>query len=100
MNIVWFLIIGALAGWLAGILTKGRGIGILGNMIVGVIGAVIGGHIFQFTGVSVGGDFVSTLVTGPYRRIGIADHHQPHPQGLTARICRRPRCRGRSQEAI
>ena len=63
MNIVWFLVIGALAGWLAGILTKGRGFGVLGNMIVGVVGAVIGGHIFQFVGVSVGGGFVSSLVT-------------------------------------
>ena len=62
MNIVWFLIFGAPAGWLAGILTKGRGFGIPGNMIVGVVGAAIGGHIFQFTGVSVGGGLVSTLV--------------------------------------
>jgi len=63
VNIVWFLIIGALAGWLAGILTKGRGFGILGNMIVGVIGAVIGGHIFQVAGVAAGGGFISSLVT-------------------------------------
>jgi uncharacterized membrane protein YeaQ/YmgE (transglycosylase-associated protein family) len=63
MNIVWFLIIGALAGWLAGILTKGKGFGVLGNVIVGVVGAVIGGHIFHFVGVSVGGGFVPSLVT-------------------------------------
>jgi len=63
VNIIWFLIIGALAGWLAGILTKGRGFGVLGNIIVGVVGAVVGGHIFQFVGVSTGGGFVSSLVT-------------------------------------
>ena len=63
MNIIWFLIIGALAGWLAGILTKGKGFGILGNMIVGVVGAMIGGHIFQFVGVSVGSGFWSSLIT-------------------------------------
>lgn len=63
MNIVWFLIIGAMAGWLAGILTKGRGFGVLGNVIVGVVGAVIGGHVFHFVGVSVGGGFLSSLVT-------------------------------------
>ena len=63
MHIVWFLVIGALAGWLAGILTKGRGFGILGNMIMGVVGAVIGGHIFQFVGVSAGGGFWGSLIT-------------------------------------
>jgi uncharacterized membrane protein YeaQ/YmgE (transglycosylase-associated protein family) len=63
MNIIWFLIIGALAGWLAGILVKGRGFGILGNIIVGVVGAVIGGHIFQVVGVAAGGGFWSSLVT-------------------------------------
>lgn len=63
MNIVWFLVIGAMAGWLAGLLTKGKGFGILGNIIVGVIGAVIGGHIFHFVGVSAGGGFWATLIT-------------------------------------
>jgi uncharacterized membrane protein YeaQ/YmgE (transglycosylase-associated protein family) len=63
MNIIWFLIIGALAGWLAGILTKGKGFGILGNMIVGVVGAMIGGHIFHFVGVTVGSGSWSSLVT-------------------------------------
>ncbi|MNC96995.1 hypothetical protein D3C83_145170 [compost metagenome] len=44
-------------------LTKGKGFGILGNIIVGVVGAVLGGHLFQFVGVSVGGGFLSSLVT-------------------------------------
>ena len=63
IHIVWFLVIGALAGWLAGILTKGRGFGILGNMIVGVVGAVIGGHIIHFIGVPSGHGFIGSLVT-------------------------------------
>jgi len=62
-HIVWFLVIGALAGWLAGILTKGRGFGILGNMIVGVVGAVIGGHIVHIIGVPTGHGFIGSLVT-------------------------------------
>jgi len=40
MNLVAFLIIGAVAGWIAGNLMKGRGFGLMGNMIVGVIGAL------------------------------------------------------------
>lgn len=63
MNIVWFLVIGAVAGWLAGLLTKGKGFGILGNIIVGVVGAVVGGHLFQFIGVSMGRGLVGSLVT-------------------------------------
>ena len=43
MHILWFLLIGLLAGWLAGLLVKGRGFGWLANMIVGVIGALSGG---------------------------------------------------------
>jgi uncharacterized membrane protein YeaQ/YmgE (transglycosylase-associated protein family) len=62
-HIIWFLVIGGMSGWLAGILTKGRGFGILGNVVVGLVGAVIGGHIFQFVGVPGGGGFISTLVT-------------------------------------
>lgn len=63
VNIVWFLVIGAMAGWLAGLLTKGKGFGVLGNIIIGVVGAVIGGHIVHFVGVSVGGGFVASLIT-------------------------------------
>lgn len=63
VHIFWFLVIGALAGWLAGILTKGRGFGVLGNMIVGVVGAVIGGHIIHFMGIAAGHGFVSSLMT-------------------------------------
>jgi len=63
MNLIWFLIIGAFAGWLAGLLTKGKGFGIFGNMGVGIVGAVIGGHIFQFAGLSLGRGFWPSLVT-------------------------------------
>lgn len=40
------LIIGALAGWLAGTLMRGGGFGLIGDIIIGIIGAVIGGWIF------------------------------------------------------
>lgn len=45
-----FLLIGLAAGWLAGKLTKGGGFGLLGNLIVGVIGAVLGGFLFGLIG--------------------------------------------------
>jgi uncharacterized membrane protein YeaQ/YmgE (transglycosylase-associated protein family) len=54
MNIIWFLIIGAIAGWLAGMVMKGKkGYGILGNIIVGCIGSLIGGFLFDLFGISL-----------------------------------------------
>ncbi len=50
MGIVWFILIGLCAGWLAGKLTKGSGFGVLGNMAVGVVGAVLGGFLFAILG--------------------------------------------------
>lgn len=57
-----FLVIGALAGWIAGNLMRGGGFGLLGNVAVGVVGAVLGGFVFDFVGVSAGG-FVGSLIT-------------------------------------
>ncbi len=50
MNILWFLIIGALAGWLAGKIVRGYGFGVLGNIVVGIVGAVVGGMLFSLLG--------------------------------------------------
>ncbi len=55
MNLVYFLLIGLAAGWLAGQLVKGSGFGLIENLIVGVIGALIGGFVFGTLGVNVGG---------------------------------------------
>lgn len=52
MDIVWFLLIGLCAGWLAGVLAKGRGFGVAGNLIIGVIGAILGGFVFRLLGLA------------------------------------------------
>jgi len=54
-NLIIFLIVGAVAGWLAGLLMKGGGFGILGNVLVGVVGAIIGGWVFGLLGVTAFG---------------------------------------------
>lgn len=59
---VIFLAIGAVAGWLAGKITKGRGFGLLGNIAVGIVGAVVGGFLFGLLGVSAGG-LIGSIVT-------------------------------------
>ena len=43
MSVIWFLIVGVIAGWLAGLLVKGGGFGLIGDLVVGIIGALIGG---------------------------------------------------------
>lgn len=57
MSILAFLLIGAIAGWLAGVVMKGRGFGVVINMVVGVLGAFFGGWLLPRLGVSFGGDF-------------------------------------------
>jgi uncharacterized membrane protein YeaQ/YmgE (transglycosylase-associated protein family) len=62
VGFLWFLIIGAVAGWLAGQIMKGKGFGILGNIVVGIVGAMIGGFALGLLG--LGGDgLVGSLVT-------------------------------------
>jgi uncharacterized membrane protein YeaQ/YmgE (transglycosylase-associated protein family) len=50
LNVVYFLLIGLCAGWLAGQKTHGKGFGLTGNLIVGVIGALVGGFILDLIG--------------------------------------------------
>ena len=48
--LLWFLLIGLCAGWLAGMFTKGKGFGMIGNMIVGVVGALVGVVMLKYVG--------------------------------------------------
>jgi len=57
MNFLIFIVIGAIAGWLAGTIMKGGGYGFLINAILGIIGGLVGGWIFGVLGISMGGDF-------------------------------------------
>ena len=52
MGIIYFIIIGGIAGWLAGLIMKGKGSGLLMNIVVGIIGAFIGGWSFGLLGLS------------------------------------------------
>jgi len=62
MEFVWFTLIGLAAGWLAGHLMKGGGFGVIGDIIVGVIGALLGGFLFRTLGVSAGGGLFGSLI--------------------------------------
>jgi len=62
MELLWFVLIGAIAGWLAGRFMQGRGFGLLGDIIVGVIGAFIGAYVFRAVGANLGGGVIGSLV--------------------------------------
>lgn len=64
-TILFWLIIGALAGWLAGKIMRGGGFGVVGNIIVGIVGAIIGGALFGMLGLppaSMLGSLISATV--------------------------------------
>jgi uncharacterized membrane protein YeaQ/YmgE (transglycosylase-associated protein family) len=56
------LAVGAVAGWLAGLVFKGEGFGLLGNIIVGILGGVIGGWLLPKVGVSIGGGISGSIL--------------------------------------
>lgn len=61
INLILFLAIGAVAGWLAGQIMRGGGFGVLGNIIVGILGAVVAGWLFS--GMIPGGFPVADIIS-------------------------------------
>ncbi|MCX5862799.1 MAG: GlsB/YeaQ/YmgE family stress response membrane protein [Desulfomonile sp.] len=62
MEFIWFILVGLVAGWLAGVLVEGGGYGVIGDIIVGVVGALLGGFLFGSFGVSAGGGLLGSIV--------------------------------------
>ncbi|PKA45362.1 GlsB/YeaQ/YmgE family stress response membrane protein [Rhizobium sullae] len=61
-SLIIFLLIGAVAGWLAGLIVKGFGFGLLGNIVVGVIGAFIAGWLLPRVGVNIGAGYIGAII--------------------------------------
>ncbi|MDX1963088.1 MAG: GlsB/YeaQ/YmgE family stress response membrane protein [Pirellulales bacterium] len=55
MEFLWFMLIGLAAGWLAGQIMKGGGYGLLGDLLLGVVGAILGGWLFGLLGLTATG---------------------------------------------
>ncbi|WP_438275369.1 GlsB/YeaQ/YmgE family stress response membrane protein [Nitrobacter sp.] len=62
MGVIVWLIVGAIAGWLAGLIVKGGGFGLIGNIIIGIIGAIVAGWILPLFGVLIGGGFFAQVI--------------------------------------
>jgi uncharacterized membrane protein YeaQ/YmgE (transglycosylase-associated protein family) len=63
MSWLYIIVVGAIAGWLSGLIMKGAGFGLLGNIVVGVVGAIVGSWIFSFFGISAGGGMMGSIIT-------------------------------------
>jgi len=59
--IIW-LIVGAIAGWLAGMVVKGGGYGLIGDVIVGIVGGVIAGWLLPRIGIFIGSGFIAAVI--------------------------------------
>ena len=62
-GIIAWLVIGAVAGWLAGVLVKGGGFGLIVDIIVGIVGAFIGGWLSGVLHISLGSGLIGSLIT-------------------------------------
>jgi len=61
-SILIFLLVGAVAGWLAGLIVSGFGYGLIGNIVVGIVGAFIAGFLFPRLGFSIGGGILAAII--------------------------------------
>lgn len=84
-SLIVVLLIGAVAGWLAGQIRNGYGFGLVGNIIVGILGSFLGSWVFGQLGVALGGGLLGTIlvaVIGALRSRGI-----PHVCQRTKPFC-------------
>ncbi|MGE5168405.1 MAG: GlsB/YeaQ/YmgE family stress response membrane protein [Deltaproteobacteria bacterium] len=61
-SLIVFLVIGAVAGWLAGQIVRGMGFGLIGNIVVGIVGALIAGWLLPQVGIAIGGGIIAAIV--------------------------------------
>ena len=64
MHFIIWLIIGGLAGWIAGLIVQGTGFGLIGDIIIGIVGAFVAGWLLPKFGLQLGTGFVPSLING------------------------------------
>ena len=63
MEFLWFILAGAIAGWLAGVIFKGSGYGLIGDIVIGILGGLIGGWLAAKLGIRLGGGALGGILT-------------------------------------
>jgi uncharacterized membrane protein YeaQ/YmgE (transglycosylase-associated protein family) len=61
-GLIWWIVVGLIAGWLAGKVMKGGGFGVLMDIVIGMVGAVLGGWFFGMLGVYPGGGLIGSIL--------------------------------------
>jgi uncharacterized membrane protein YeaQ/YmgE (transglycosylase-associated protein family) len=61
-GLIWWIVVGLIAGWLAGKVMKGGGFGVLMDIVIGMVGAVLGGWIFGMLGIYSGGGLIPSVL--------------------------------------
>lgn len=59
--LIW-IVVGAVAGWLAGLVMRGAGFGLIGNVLVGIVGAVVAGFLLPKVGIVIGGNIIASIL--------------------------------------
>ncbi len=59
---VWWIIVGLIAGWLAGKIMRGSGYGVIGDILLGIIGAIVGSWLLGFLHIGLRGGFLTTVL--------------------------------------
>lgn len=62
MFILWWIIVGLIAGWITGKIMKGTGYGAIMDIVVGIVGAIIGGFIMRTLGFAGEGGMIYTII--------------------------------------
>lgn len=91
MNFIWYILIGILAGYFAGKIMRGGGFGLLVNLLLGIIGGVLGGWVFALLGLAATG-IIGSLITSVVGAIFISLDSlffQSFPIGKTSFIIER-----------
>ena len=81
--ILIILLVGAVAGWLAGLIVRGMGFGLIGNIVVGIVGAFIAGWLLPRIGIVIGGGIDRLDHQRHDRRGGAAGHPRPDQARLS-----------------
>jgi uncharacterized membrane protein YeaQ/YmgE (transglycosylase-associated protein family) len=62
MEFLWYILVGLIAGWLAGVLVRGGGFGVIGDIVVGILGALLGGSLFRLLGFYSSGGLIGSII--------------------------------------
>ena len=82
MGFLAWIVVGLIAGWLAGQVMKGGGYGVLVDIILGILGGLLGGWIFGTLGIWQGGGMIGSIIVAFIRR-DLGRDHSPAEKGLT-----------------